>query len=55
MATAHLHALKKKHADLEEKIRTEYRHPTANPHDLRRLKEKKLHLKEEIARFSNAE
>jgi hypothetical protein len=52
MASAHLHALKKKHADIEEQIRLELCHPSADPHMIRGLKEKKLHLKEEIERQS---
>lgn len=45
----HLHALQKKHAALEEKIHKESIRPARNDIVIRRLKEQKLHLKEEIA------
>ncbi|HYD18497.1 MAG TPA: DUF465 domain-containing protein [Patescibacteria group bacterium] len=51
MAQAHLHALQKRHAALEEKIRDEQMHASRNEFDIRRLKEQKLHVKEEIERL----
>jgi len=50
MAQAHLKALRKRHADLEEKIRKESAHPARNDQAIRRLKEQKLHIKEQIER-----
>lgn len=47
----HLHALQKKHAALEEKIHKESIRPARNDVVIRRLKEQKLHVKEEIAEF----
>lgn len=51
MAQAHLSALKRKHEALEEKIRQESAHAAKDESAIRRLKEQKLHLKEEIARL----
>ena len=55
MAQAHLKALKKRHADLEEKIHRETTHVARNDHAIRRLKEQKLFLKEQITRMQAAE
>lgn len=51
MASPHLKALKKRHADLEEKIRLEQAHAARNEGAVRRMKEQKLHIKEEIERL----
>lgn len=47
-SSSHILALRKKHSDLEEKIRQEMSHPSRDERLIRALKEKKLHLKEEI-------
>jgi hypothetical protein len=50
MVQAHLQALKKRHAELEEKIHKESNYAARNDQIIRRLKEQKLHVKEEIER-----
>ena len=54
MQTAHLKKLQQKHRELEEKIHEEYKHPSGDDLLVRRLKEEKLHLREEIERLSRA-
>lgn len=55
MAQAHLKALKKRHADLEDKIHRETTHAARDEHAIRRLKEQKLIIKEQISRMQTAE
>lgn len=55
MAQAHLSALQKKHAALEDKIHREATRPARNDMVIRRLKEQKLHIKEEIERLRTVE
>lgn len=50
--SAHLTELRKKHQALSEMIETEQRHPGADEIGIKKLKLKKLHLKEEIERLS---
>ncbi len=51
MVEAHLKALKKRHAELDEKIHKELTHSARNELSIRRMKEQKLHVKEEIERL----
>jgi hypothetical protein len=51
MASTHLFALKKKHETLNDKIREEYQHPAGNDFEIRRMKEERLHLREQIERL----
>lgn len=51
MASTHLFALKKKKENLERDIRSEMSHPAHDHFMIRRLKEEKLHLKEQIERL----
>ncbi len=55
MSQAHLTALKKKHEDIEKKIHVETTHAARNEMMIRRLKEEKLLVKEEIEKLSKAE
>lgn len=50
--SAHLTELRKKHQALSDKIETEQRHPAADDMGIKKLKLRKLHLKEEIERLS---
>lgn len=50
--SAHLTELRKKHQALSEKIETEQRHPAADDIGIKKLKLKKLYIKEEIERLS---
>jgi len=49
---AHLQELKKKHANLSERVEEEQRSPGVDDLALRELKKEKLRLKEEIARLN---
>ncbi|HKK36591.1 MAG: YdcH family protein [Paracoccaceae bacterium] len=51
---AHIEALKRRHADLEDRVRTEQRRPGGDDLELARLKREKLRLKEEMSRLSGA-
>ncbi len=51
MSQAHLSALKKKHEDIEKKIHEETARPAWNESLVRKMKEEKLHIKEEIERL----
>lgn len=51
MVHAHLQALQRKHEELEEKINQEAKHAARNDLAIRRLKEQKLLIKEQIARL----
>lgn len=51
MVEAHLKALQKRHAELDEKIHKELTHSARNDLSIRRMKEQKLHVKEEIERL----
>lgn len=51
MVEAHLKALQKRHADLDAKIQKESTHSARNELAIRRMKEQKLHVKEEIERL----
>lgn len=48
MSQNHVSALKKKHHDIEKKIREELKHPSRNEILLRRLRQEKLHIKEKL-------
>ncbi len=54
MASTHLFALKKKHDTLNNKIQEEYRHPASDDLQIRRLKEERLHLREQIERLEGS-
>ncbi len=47
---AHLAELERKHRVLDERIREEMRHPSADPVKVTELKREKLQLKDEIMR-----
>jgi hypothetical protein len=49
----HLEELRKKHAAIDAEIEEEQRHPGADSTNLKQLKVRKLHLKEEIERLSH--
>lgn len=51
MVEAHLKALQKRHAELDAKIHQESVHSARNELAIRRMKEQKLHVKEEIERL----
>ncbi len=51
--SSHLSELRKKHQALSEQIEAEQRHPSSDDLNIRQLKVKKLHLKEEIERLSS--
>ncbi|MBI1214714.1 MAG: DUF465 domain-containing protein [Alphaproteobacteria bacterium] len=51
MVHAHLQALQKKHEELEKQIHRENSHAARNDVAIRRLKEQKLHIKEQIERL----
>ncbi|KPQ16342.1 MAG: putative small protein [Rhodobacteraceae bacterium HLUCCO18] len=48
---AHLQELKKKHANLSERVEQAQRSPSIDDLDIRALKKEKLRVKEEIARL----
>jgi hypothetical protein len=50
---SHLEELRKKHAAIDEQIMSEQRHPATDEVNLKQLKVRKLHLKEEIERLSH--
>jgi hypothetical protein len=50
--TSHLEELRKKHAAIAQEIEDEQRHPGADDLNIKQLKVRKLHLKEEIERLS---
>lgn len=50
----HLAELERRHADLERRLEETTHHPSADSLELAKLKRKKLHLKDEIARLQNA-
>ncbi len=50
--SSHLAELRKKHQALSETIEIEQQHPGADDLNIKQLKLKKLHLKEEIVRLS---
>jgi hypothetical protein len=49
-STSHAHALKNKHAGLENRLRQELARPVPDAATVQYLKKRKLQLKEEIAR-----
>jgi hypothetical protein len=51
--SSHLTELRKKHQALSEMIEAEQRNPAADDLNIKQLKVKKLHLKEEIERLSS--
>ncbi len=55
MSTAHLKALRKKHEELENLIHQENTRPAPNDQEIRRLKEQKLHLRDEIEKLQEKE
>lgn len=55
MASGHLHALQKRHEELEHRIRSEMKYTARDEGQIRRLKEQKLHLKERIERLQEGE
>jgi hypothetical protein len=50
--TSHLEELRKKHAAIAQEIEDEQRHPGADDLNIKQMKVRKLHLKEEIERLS---
>lgn len=48
MRESHLSSLERKHAELEKKLHEELQHPARDEVSIRRWKEQKLHLREEI-------
>jgi len=50
--SSHLTELRKKHQALSETIEAEQRNPAADDLNIKQLKLKKLHIKEEIVRLS---
>jgi hypothetical protein len=50
---AHLQELKKKHANLSERVEKAQRSPGMDDLDIRNLKKEKLRLKEEISRLEH--
>lgn len=50
--SAHLSELRKKHQSLSEKIEAEQMSPGSDDLDIKQLKLRKLHLKEEIERLT---
>lgn len=54
MTHAHLRALQKKHEDLEKKIHEETTHAAKDEQAIRKLKEQKLYVKEEIEKLKEA-
>lgn len=50
--SSHLTELRKKHQALDEIIEAEQRQPSADDLNIKQLKLKKLHIKEEIERLS---
>lgn len=50
--TAHIEELKKKHANLSERVKTQARRPGIDALELSSMKKEKLRLKEEIERLS---
>ncbi len=54
MGSTHLFALKKKHESLEKRIHLEQASLSGDGILLRRLKEEKLHLKEQIYRIEES-
>ncbi len=51
--SSHLIELRKKHQALSEMIEAEQRNPAADDLNIKQLKVKKLHLKEEIERLAS--
>lgn len=51
MVQAHLQALQRKHEELEARIHKEGKHAARDEDMIRRLKEQKLHVKEQIAKL----
>lgn len=49
---SHLTELRKKHQALSDVIETEQRHPASDDLNIKQLKLRKLHIKEEIERLS---
>lgn len=52
-AAAHVRELENKHAKLDDKIRTESKHPAADPVAIAALKKQKLFLKDQINALSD--
>ena len=52
--TSHLAALREKHAHLSDKVDTVQRSPGSSNQEIAELKKKKLRLKEEIERLTDA-
>ncbi|WP_340108423.1 YdcH family protein [Pikeienuella sp. HZG-20] len=53
--SSHLAELRRKHANLEQKIEMEMRSPAADELQISKLKREKLRLKDEISRLGEAE
>lgn len=51
--SAHLHELSEKHQQLESRIREEMARPGSNDLEIRRLKQEKLKLKDEMSRLES--
>lgn len=54
MASTHLFALKRKKELLDQQIREEMKHASHDEFLIRRKKEEKLHIKEQIARLEQS-
>ncbi|MCC7321835.1 MAG: DUF465 domain-containing protein [Rubellimicrobium sp.] len=52
--TSHIQELRKKHQALDDAIEAAQRQPGQDDLEIAKLKKQKLHLKEEIARLSEA-
>lgn len=52
--SAHLNELNNKHIKLDEKIRSELKHPMPDTIRLAKLKKQKLQIKEKIIHFQSA-
>ncbi|WP_371396916.1 YdcH family protein [Fretibacter rubidus] len=52
-AAAHVRELENKHAKLDDKIRTESKHPAADPAQIATLKKQKLMIKDQINALSD--
>ena len=51
---AHLSELRRRHAELSDRVEREQRSPGVPDHEIARLKREKLRLKEEMARIDSA-
>ncbi len=52
---SHIDSLKRKHAQIDQKIHEELNHPGSDDMELHRLKAQKLELKDEIERLRHSQ